>query len=186
MKEIASVTYLTTKEDYIKFKLAEKSGKTDASDKILIYVIGGFMLVMGLISQLFAIKQLTLIEKRFITLMFVLIGVFMLMYYNFIKPLAVKMAAERFCAKNMDKLVSYTITVYDGGVKVNNDRYTANIPISVISDGYENDDVIVLYHSINNRVYIPKRGLDTDKMGDISTYLSSNIKNYRTEIKDKR
>ncbi|MGN0518543.1 MAG: YcxB family protein [Acutalibacteraceae bacterium] len=186
MKEIASVTYLTTKEDYISFKLAEKAGKTDDSDKMPIYVIGGFMLVMGLISQLSTIRQLTLLEKRFITVMFVVFGVFLLAYYDFIKPLAVKMTAERFCGKNGDKLVSNTITVYDSGVKVHNDRYTADIPINAITGGYENNDVIVLYHSVNDMVFIPKRGLGTDKINDISTYLSKNVENYKIKIKKKK
>lgn len=186
MKEIASVTYLTTKEDYIRFKLAEKAGKTDDSDKIPIYVIGGFMLVMALIFQFSAIRQLTLLEKGLITVMFVVFGVFLLAYYDFIKPLAVRIIAERFCVKNMDKLVSNTITVHDGGIKVQNDRYTADIPISAITSGYENNDVIVLYHSINDKVYVPKRGLDTNKTEDISTYLSKNVEDYKIKIKKQK
>lgn len=179
MKEIASVTYLTTKEDYISFKLAEKEGKTDESDKMPIYVIGGFMLVMGLIFQVSVIRQLTLLEKNIFTVIFVVLGVFLLSYYSFIKPVAVKMTAERYCVKNTDKLVSNTITVYDKGVKVHNDRYTADIPLIAITGGYENNDVIVLYHSVNETVFIPKRGLGTDNKNDISTHLSKNVKNYK-------
>lgn len=186
MKEIASVTYLTTKEDYISFKLAEKEGKTDDGDKMPIYVIGCFMLAMGLIFQVSVIRQLTLLEKNFFTVIFVVLGVFLLSYYSFIKPVAVRMTAERYCGKNMDKLVSNTITVYDGGVKVHNDRYTADIPIGAINGGYENNDVIVLYHSINDTVFIPKRGLGTDKINDISTYLSKNVENYKIRIKKKK
>lgn len=177
MKEIATITYLMTKEDYISFNLAERTGKTDKNDKLLIYAISAFLLIMGLIFQISDIKDITINEKRFITIMFVFAGVFSALYNDFIVTLAGRISAERFCSKNSEKLVSNTIVIYEGTIKINNDRYAANIPIDAINSGYENKDVIVLYHSVNDHIFIPKRGMDN--ADEVSAYLKNKIKIYK-------
>lgn len=176
MKEITSVTYLTTKEDYVKFRQAGVLGGIDSQDKSLMRVIGIFFVVVGFIVQCVSIPTLTLVEKNTVTVMLAVSGIVTALYFDLIKPALIKIEAEKFHNKNTDKMISNTVTVYEDRVEVKNYRYSAKLPFSAICACYENDDVFVLYLSDIEYVFIPKRNMESEAAERCGEILKKNIK----------
>ncbi len=178
MKEITSVTYLTTKEDYVKFRQAGILGGIDSQDKSLTRVIGIFLVVVGFIVQCVSIPTLTIFEKNTVTVLLAVSGIVTALYYDLIKPAFIKAEAEKFHNKNTDKMISNTVTVYENMIEVKNYRYTAKLPFEAVCACYENDDVFVLYLSSIEFIFIPKRNMETDAVDVCGDVLKQNIKKY--------
>lgn len=178
MKEITSVTYLTTREDNVKFSQAGAFGEIDAQDKSLLRVLGICLIVIGFIIQCINIPALTVNEKNTATVILTAAGVVAALYYDLIKPSPVKAKADKFYNKNMDKMITNTISVYDDKIEIKNYRYEAELPLNVFFRCFENNDVFVLYLSSSEHIFIPKRNMSSDEIIKCRSALKDKIKDY--------
>lgn len=174
MKELSSITYLMTKEDYVNCMLAERSGKTDKQDKRLLVFTGIMLCTVGAIIYAFRIKFLEIHQENFLAAVFGILGVIFIAYYDLIRPLFIKIKSENFCKKNPEKMISNTITLCDTGIKIKNDRYSAALPYEMLSGFYAGKEVIVIYINKTECAFIPKRTINEQAQNEFIKLLKEN------------
>ncbi|MDQ5983106.1 MAG: hypothetical protein RUMPE_00104 [Eubacteriales bacterium SKADARSKE-1] len=168
-QNLITTTYLITREDYVnlsisKLKIDGKSPYTRRQKVvsfIIIFFVSLFFFRPGELSSII------------LCALIIFSGYFFLFIFDMYM---VKKLAANIYEKEKNNLLSQTFSLYEDGVSIKTDKYSANIPFNMLYKVYEDDEVFIVCTSIVDMKFVPKRAIDAAQCNVLKGVLQKELK----------
>jgi len=172
-KEMIIVNYLTTKEDFVDFRLAASKAVINHKEVLILNVLGYVMILFGLVGEVLLSKAL---YTDIIYGLLVLFGLFISFYFNTLQPYFLRSRSINYFESHGERMIAQIVTFYPEKLELTTDRYKATLPYKMLYQCYEDDKVFILYTGIGEMRFIPKRAVSQEDCCRIHQILSEQLK----------
>ncbi len=153
-------SFLMTKEDYIDYSQEKSRMMTPKINMILLRIFGILAVCGGVIAMIYGSSEFW-IKASFILL--ILIGFYLLSYYEVIVPVMVRNRAVRIYEFYQRSMVSQTIRLYADRIEVMSEDRKLRLMKKKIYGIREGKNSWILFYDRENFCYVPKRILDESR-----------------------
>lgn len=172
-KEKILVNYLTTKEDYIDFRMAASKAVTNHKEVLTLHILGYVMILLGLVGEVVVSKVL---YTDIIYGLLVLFGLFISFYFTTIQPYFLRARSENYFETHGERMIAQTITLDSEKIKIHTDRYQTELPYQMLYQCYEDEKVFLFFTGIGEIRFVPKRAVSQEDCCRIHQILSEQLK----------
>ena len=160
--------FLITKEDYVNMSLDKKKFFIPKENKIIFRVLGIIAVCCGVTAFINIRESIYQIICWFIL---IIIGLYVLSYYDVIYPVNIQRKASRFYDYN-DKILknAFTLNISDNDFKITSEIYKICVPKKYLYKIIEGNNTFMFFIDSNEFLFIPKRALNTDEIMQIKKF----------------
>lgn len=166
--EIA-VSFLLTKEDYADYCVTGVNYRIPLREKMAIRLLG---LAAVLCGFLFA----WLFKGAWVfgwTACLELIGLVMLIWYDWILPVYLKASAYGYMDRHREELTARSFIFSASGFSYKGGGCRMELPYEMLYEALETSRMFILYMGAEDSVYLPKRAVSEKDCGEIRAYLKN-------------
>ncbi len=154
MIEKLNVSFLPTEEDYVNMCLERQKYITPKENIIIFFITGIIGILSGTAGM---INRSSYMSENICWLLLIASGLFVISYYDIIKPFIVYNAASKFYRYHEKDINSKTVNITEDTVTVNDELHKISIPRKNIYDIYEGRKTLFVFLDKEEFIYIPKR-----------------------------
>lgn len=177
-KPPVTARFLVTREDYADFRAAAGMAAVSPSEFRLIRVCGAALLVSCFV---FLFTYETGVQYFLLDALLGFCGLFLLGWRKML-PLWLRARAGSLYAENSRLVEACTVSVGEGGLRVERPQYRAGLPFEALAWAYEDRAVFLFSLGAGMFCFLPKRCLSGEECVQIRNYLSSALrKKFRQE-----
>ncbi len=170
---LVSATYLTTEEDYRNFRMAVGRLRIGRVRRTCLMAAGVLMMAAGAALLYFQSGRL---YDNAAWCALILIGMFCASYCDILSPYLIRRQANAEFAVRKRMLVAQSILFYPNYVKINTDRYNANILYDMLYKCVEDSTLFLFYTGMGEVRFLPKRVLAEGEAQRLSALLRPALK----------
>ncbi len=154
--EKMNVSFLPTEEDHIYMNLEKEKYMTPKENKIIFLSVGMIGILAGTAGLL--LKNESIIES-ICYLLLIAVGLFVISYYDIIKPFLTYKNSSAFYRYHEKDIISKTVSVDDDTLTVKDELHKISIPKKYIYDVYRGKKTLFIFLDKEEFIYIPLRVL---------------------------
>lgn len=167
-----SVSYLITAPDYVDFKSAAAKVCLKRREILILRAVGCLLVLASLVlCYYFGGNLLRILSYSAIALVGIGAGVF----YEWFSGIFVRVRAQNEYAANKERFSAQNMEFSEEKIEVQNDRYSAAIPYSMLFKAYEDGRVFILYTGMDEMRFIPKRAMNEDECKELRLVLQTKL-----------
>ena len=172
MQNSVSVSFLITKSDYADFKVAAAKACVSRRELNIVRITGCAAILAALVLRaFFSTGFYQNVIYTLIAVAGVIVGVFndvMIHYFA-------RWRAFAFYDANRERFTAQNAEFGENAVRVETDRYSAEIPYEMLRGAYEDDKVFILYTGIDEMKFVPKRSMNGDECEQVRAVLKNKL-----------
>lgn len=157
MIENLNVSFLPTEEDYVNMCLERQKYITPKENKIIFLIIGTIGILSGTIGL---INRRENILETICFLLLISVGLFVISYYDIIKPFILFGSSSKFYRYHEKDINSKTVCINEETVTVNDEFHKITIPKKYIYEIYKSKKTLFIFLDKEEFIYIPLRVMD--------------------------
>lgn len=160
---IFDTSYLVTQDDYVDFALAQRKFFRKRDNRILFKVMGILSVCIGVGTYIFLGSKSNIYQK-ICWCALIVIGLYLLFYYDVIDVSLTITEAKRFYARNPKSMTAKQVILTAENVSIRSENYEGDIPIKYIYKIVDGKNTIIFYFDKINYCIVPKRVLSEEQM----------------------
>jgi hypothetical protein len=173
-KPLAAVSYLPVQEDFEQFQVAQNRWRTTPKEKLLTRAAGLAVLVLS--AAFFLYSVIFSSGERAVWGILVIAGVLIACYRDILEPYVVRMQARSRFAVEQRTLVSQSVELFSGHMKIHTDRYQADLPYEMLYRAVETEKLYLLFLGKEEIRFIPKRVMTAEQCEQFTRVLKEHIR----------
>lgn len=167
---IFDTSYLITEDDYIHFAFTQRKFFRKRDNRVLFKIIGILSVCIGVGAYLFVGSN---IYQKICWCALVLIGLFLLFYYDVIDVSLTVAEAKRYYAHNPKSMIAKQVVLTKENLSIRSETYEGNIPLKYIYKIVEGKNTIIFYLDQINYCLVPKRTLSEEQTERFENFISN-------------
>lgn len=171
-KDCVSVSFLMTEEDLADSRLLHAKSMAAGNDRRVLKILGLALILTGGLTPLALGASL---YTWMIAALLFLVGLLNIFYTDTLLPYLIRNRTHSYCENNREKMAAQTVALSKEGVAVTSDRYTAQIPFSLVQKAVEDAKVFVLVFGADEMRMLPKRAASEEQCGEIRKLLQAGL-----------
>jgi predicted histidine transporter YuiF (NhaC family) len=172
MEQPITISYLTTKPDYVDFKTAAAKAVSGKYETYILRFTGCGLVFAALLLKAFFSRNFA--ENVICTIM-AIVGVIVGAFYESIVRYFIRSRAYREFEVNKNKFIAQTAEFDEKKITLKTDRYAAALPYELFYRAYEDEKVFILYTGIDEMRFIPKRAISEQECKQIQNILRTKL-----------
>ena len=165
-----SVSFLLTKEDYGEYCVAAVNRRISLRETMGIRILGLLAILCGFLFACLWSGNGWIFGW---TACLELIGLVMLIWYDWILPTHVRVSACGYMDHHREELTSRTFVFTPSGFSYTNSGCSMEIPYGMLYGAFEGSRVFIFYMGAENSVYLPKRAVSEEDCREIRALLAN-------------
>ncbi|MGN0537599.1 MAG: YcxB family protein [Acutalibacteraceae bacterium] len=166
---IFDTSYLITEDDYVDFALAQRKFFRKRDNRILFKIMGILFVCIGVGTYLFIGGN---IYQKICWCALIVIGLYLLFYYDVIDVSLTIAEAKRFYARNPKSMTAKQVVLTADSVSIRSENYEGDIPINYIYKIVDGKNTIIFYFDKINYCILPKRVLSEEQTERFGKFVS--------------
>lgn len=171
-KDCVTVSFLMTEEDLADSKLLHAKSMAAQSDRRVLKILGLALILTGGLTPLALGSSL---YTWMIAALLFIVGLINIFYTDTFLPYLIRNRAHAYFLNNREKMTAQTVSVSEEGVGVTSDRYTAEIPYSMVLMAAEDAKVFLLYFGADEMRVLPKRAASEEECAKARQLLQAGL-----------
>lgn len=159
-KLIFDTSYLITQDDFIDFSLAQRKFFRKRDNRVLFKVIGLLSVCIGIGTYIFLGGD---IYQKICWCGLILIGLFLLFYYDVIDISLTIAGAKQFYAHNPKSMIAKQVILTADNISIRSENYEGDIPLKYIYKIVDGKNTIIFYFDKVNYCLVPKRTISEEQ-----------------------